>query len=78
MVDPNHAKIDRRRVLKQAAALSAAIPAAAAIQPARNLLAADTSESTASTLIRDENSKPGSKNWQLTRVRLDTRGGIRA
>ena len=27
-----------------------------------------------STLIRDENAKPGTLDWQLTRVRLDSKG----
>jgi hypothetical protein len=31
-----------------------------------------------SDLIRDENAKPGSSDWQLTRVRLDQAGGFRA
>ena len=29
-------------------------------------------------LIREENAKPGADNWQLTRVRLDQKDGVRA
>jgi hypothetical protein len=29
-------------------------------------------------LIRDENAKPGARDWQLTRVRLDRQGGLRS
>nr|WP_201723950.1 N,N-dimethylformamidase beta subunit family domain-containing protein [Rhodopirellula sp. SM50] len=31
-----------------------------------------------SSLIRQENAKPGSRDWQLTRVRLDSRDSVRA
>lgn len=35
-------------------------------------------EKARSTLIADENRKPGAHDWQLTRVRLDKQGGVRA
>jgi hypothetical protein len=65
----------RRDVLQGALGLSAALgsggtPTAQAADPVR--------VAAASNLIAEENRKPGSLDWQLTRVRLDTRGGYRS
>jgi TAT (twin-arginine translocation) pathway signal sequence len=60
-------EISRRGFLKTSAgaALGASLPAAAVAQNARGIIAA-------------ENAKPGSDDWQLTRVRLDKQAGFRA
>src|SRR4051812_23089043 len=62
---------DRREFLKSGAALIvgavvAPVGAAAATAPAQR------------TLIQRENDKPGTRDWQLTRVRLDKNGGFRS
>lgn len=66
-------RMDRRDLLKGAVASSMALTAGA--------LAADKEPAKASnrvaSLIQRENEKPGARDWQLTRVRLDKRGGIR-
>lgn len=67
---------DRRSFLKTAAALAAsgALPApstaAASAPPARAPVR--------SSLIADENRRPGALDWQLSRVKLDRAAGIRA
>lgn len=62
-------KSTRRRFLEASAGLSASLAAAS------SALAAEASEGNP---IPAENENPGSNDWQLTRVRLDQRGGFRA
>ena len=57
----------RRAVLKGLGATSAVAAAGSGISSAQGR----------SNQIAEENSKPGSRDWQLTRVRLDGRGGYR-
>ena len=64
--------VGRRNFLKTAT--SAAL-AGAALRSAPSALAAPASRS---SLIADENRRPGASDWQLTRVRLDKAQGIRA
>ncbi len=56
----------RRKFLQTAAAVSPALGAAPA-----------NADSISRNLIRKENEIPGTTDWQLTRVRLDERGGFR-
>jgi hypothetical protein len=69
---PEESEISRRRFLKSSATalggglLFAESAAAQAPKPAR------------SSVIAQENAKPGSLDWQLTRVRLDKAAGFRA
>ncbi|MFT5327143.1 MAG: hypothetical protein ACI8P0_005032, partial [Planctomycetaceae bacterium] len=76
-------EINRRDLLRNAAAVTLASavtsagPGADAV--AQERVAETQAPRTASdpTLIRRENKKQGSRDWQLTRVRLDKRGGLR-
>ncbi len=76
-------EINRRDLLRNAAAatlagsVASATPGTDAV--AQERAAERQSPRTASdpTLIRRENKKQGSRDWQLTRVRLDKRGGLR-
>lgn len=61
----------RRDVLKSALAASLAVPAAAG-----DASAAD--EKSQTNLIVQENARPGTRDWQLTRMRLDKTGGVRS
>src|SRR5262245_38765803 len=63
--------VGRRQFLKASAAtaVAGAVHGAAATPEA--------APAKASTLVADENSKPGTFDWQLTRVRLDKLTGIR-
>jgi len=60
----------RRQFIKDAAVIPAAVAAGAG--------SASAAESDKPNLIAAENARPGSTDWQLTRVRLDSRGGFRA
>ena len=62
-------KSNRREAFKATIASSASLALA-------SLADGETAGST--SRIENENAKPGSLDWQLTRVRLDQRGGIRA
>src|SRR5260221_10575121 len=64
--------VGRRQFLKA----SAATALAGAVQAAGETPLAAPAK--ASTLIADENRKPGTFDWQLTRVRLDKQTGVRA
>ncbi|WP_372897709.1 N,N-dimethylformamidase beta subunit family domain-containing protein [Stieleria sp.] len=74
MTKPNRPDLSRRDVLKGVSAISAL----GALSP--NAMADDrgAAEHSGASLIRRENAKPGSRDWQLTRVRLDSRDGVRA
>lgn len=63
--------LNRRDVLK------ATLAGSLALATGRPLAAAQSSPAKPD-LIKSENAKPGSLDWQLTRVRLDTRNGFRA
>ncbi len=62
-------QIDRRNVLKGSVATSLALMAGSSVTASR--ANGDDSERDP-TLIQRENDQPGSKDWQLTRVRLDS------
>jgi hypothetical protein len=69
----------RRRDVLKAASIAAAPLVGAPFSggvPGRVEAAQAPTEKT--NLIREENAKPGSDDWQLTRVRLDRTGGYRA
>jgi hypothetical protein len=72
MNTPEPAGVGRRDFLKTTAvtALAGALPAAAP--------AAAANRSASSNVIAAENQRPGATDWQLTRVRLNRTGGIRA
>src|SRR5262245_44593340 len=61
----------RRDVLKTALAASLAVPAVAASSSAAE-------PNTPVNLIAAENAQPGTRDWQLTRLRLDKAGGLRS
>ncbi|MFM8470738.1 MAG: N,N-dimethylformamidase beta subunit family domain-containing protein [Limisphaerales bacterium] len=71
---PRSSRLGRREFLQASAATAATLVAsdARAQQKAKSLAPRQRS------LIADENAKPGSLDWQLTRVRLDKTGGYRA
>ena len=69
--DPSALQPDRREFIKSGAAL---IVAAMATPTAGTAAALPAQRS----LIQRENEKPGTRDWQLTRVRLDKTGGIRS
>jgi len=69
--DPVDLKPDRRDFLKSGAALFMG-----AVMPGTALGAAASPAD--SSLIQRENQKPGSRDWQLTRVRLDQARGFRS
>lgn len=75
MSDRKQSKIGRRDLLKGALStplvLSGSPPAPAS--SSSNPIASQSPQ-----LIQQENQKPGSRDWQLTRVRLDRRGGVRS
>src|SRR5512133_3621694 len=75
MRDLQSVRINRRRLLKNAAALSAAAASGAA-GLARVL--ASAGRTAASSRIREENAKEGAPDWQLPRVRLDKSDGCRS
>ncbi len=69
-----HKQPNRRDALKATIASSASL-AWASIAGAQT----DSAQpATTPSLISNENAKPGAIDWQLTRVRTDTRGGIRS
>ena len=67
--------ITRRNLLKTAAGASVA---ALAGGNQSTTAAAEDGVQTQPDLIEEENRKPGALDWQLTRVRIDKRGGYRA
>jgi hypothetical protein len=76
-------EINRRDLLKNAAAVTLA-GAVTSAGPGTDAVGQDAAAerqaprtATDPTLIRRENKKQGSRDWQLTRVRLDKRGGLR-
>jgi len=71
MSTPESGGVGRREFLKVSAAtaLAGALPAAEAAAPTR---------ASKSSFIADENKRPGSTDWQLTRVRLSRAQGVRA
>ena len=75
MQPPSEANLTRRQMLHGALGLSGALLAGGPSE----LRAADQPATAArSNLIAEENRKPGSLDWQLTRVRLDKTGGFRS
>jgi hypothetical protein len=72
---PRPSALGRREFLQASAAASAAALTAADTHAQQKSKALATRRS---SIIADENSKPGSLDWQLTRVRLDKSGGHRA
>ena len=65
-------KSDRRQFLKTS--VGAGIPMIGAVSPS----ARGAEAAVEPTLVATENREPGADDWQLTRVRLDERGGYRA
>src|SRR5688572_2310920 len=69
MQPPLDPELNRREVLKGTAAVSLSVVASSLLPPAH---AQDTSAPKAEPgLIRKENQKPGDRDWQLTRVRIN-------
>ena len=62
-------EVNRRDVLKGTAAASLSVVASSLTSPTSNAAAAVTTD--ARSLIRQENEKPGDRDWQLTRVRTN-------
>jgi len=75
-VDPH--RFNRRDALKATLIGAPIVGAQLATMTPGPALAADETSVRQSKLIQDENAKPGSSDWQLTRVRLDRTGGFRA
>ena len=63
----------RREFLKGSLAASAALAAGSGCSPSD-----DSSSTPSGNLVHQENQKEGSLDWQLTRVRLERRGGYRS
>src|SRR5438046_543654 len=74
MCEPTRSRRTRRGLIRGALVTAAAL--LASVIP----LAAQTASTTPAKLnpIQQENRKPGSLDWQLTRVRLDKRDGFRS
>ena len=70
---PGASELHRRDFLKGVAVGSLAALADTTAQPAP----AQAAEPVRSQVIKNENARPGSPDWQLTRVRLDKAGGFR-
>jgi len=68
-------KSSRRKFLKTAASVPPVIAAAGATSAAGER--SETGTNRQADLIRGENGKPGTDDWQLTRVRLDQQRGFR-
>ncbi len=75
MESPKNPRIQRRRLLATATSAALAATMLLGVLPPPGASAA---EGPRSSLITDENAKEGSLDWQLTRVRLDSREGYRA
>ena len=72
---PHSSRLGRREFLQASAAASAA---AFVSGDSHAQQTANPTSARRRTLIAEENAKPGSLDWQLTRVRLDKTGGTRA
>jgi hypothetical protein len=75
MADDSNSGIDRRRFIQRTGASLATALAA------RNLQAASDAQAAASrqpSLIRQENQREGSRDWQLTRIHIDSQSGYRS
>src|SRR5262245_43627082 len=68
---PKSSRVGRRHFIKTTTAVAVAGALHSAVRPAM-------AQERKSTLIADENRKPGALDWQLTRVRIDKQGGVRA
>jgi len=83
MNEEHSIELNRRDLLKNAAAATLASAVTSAGPGAESVAQETATEREAPaagsdpTLIRRENKKQGSRDWQLTRVRLDKRGGLR-
>jgi len=71
---PRPSRLGRREFLQATAASAAALAASESHAQQKSRVATPRRRS----LIAEENAKPGSLDWQLTRVRLDKTGGHRA
>ena len=69
MQDKTGSSLSRRRFV-QSSSTAAALFASGAL--------GNTAERRQPNLIAQENRKPGARDWQLTRIRLDSRGGFRS
>ena len=72
---PHSSRLGRREFLQASAAASAAAFVSGDSHAQQK---ANPTSARRRTLIAEENAKPGSLDWQLTRVRLDKTGGTRA